>query len=162
MKTVGSLTIDTPSDREVRFTRDFDAPRTLVFDAHTKPELIRRWLSGMPGWTMTVCEFDARVGGTYRYTWKNEENGAEMGMGGVVKDIAAPERFVATERFDESWYPGEALDTSVFTEKAGRTTLTLTVLYESKAARDAVVATGAAEGLALGYDRLAELLKTLA
>jgi len=162
MKTVGSLTIDTPSDREVRFTRDFDAPRMLVFDAHTRPELIRRWLSGMPGWTMTVCEFDTRVGGTYRYTWKHEESGAEMGMGGVVKDIAAPERIVATEKFDEAWYPGEALDTSVFTEKAGRTTLTLTVLYDSKATRDAVVAGPAAEGLALGYDRLADLLETLA
>jgi len=162
MKTVGRLTVDTPSDREVRFTRDFDAPRTLVFDAHTKPELIRRWLSGLPGWTMSVCEFDARVGGAYRYVWTNEASGEAMGMGGVVREISAPERLVATEKFDESWYPGEALDTSVFTEKAGRTTLTLTVLYESKAARDAVLATPAAEGLELGYDRLADLLKTLA
>jgi uncharacterized protein YndB with AHSA1/START domain len=133
-----------------------------VFDAHTRPELIRRWLSGPPGWTMTVCEFDARVGGAYRYAWKNEVNGASMGMGGVVRDIAAPERIVATEKFDESWYPGEALDTSEFAEKAGKTTLTLTVLYESKAARDAVLATPMAEGMAYGYDQLADLLKTLA
>jgi uncharacterized protein YndB with AHSA1/START domain len=162
MKTVGSLQLTTPSDRELRFVREFDAPRTLVFDAHTKPELIRRWLIGMPGWTLSECTFDARVGGAYRYAWKHEESGQSMGMGGVVREITAPARLVATEKYDEAWYPGEALDTTEFAEKAGKTTLTLTVMYESKAARDAVLATDAAEGMDFSYGQLAALLKALA
>ena len=107
--------ISTPTDREIRITRDFDAPRQLVFDAFTKPELVRRWLLGPPGWTMPICEIDLKVGGAYRYVWR-KEGGRDMGMGGVFQEIVAPERIVATERFDESWYPGDALDTTVFVE----------------------------------------------
>jgi len=81
-----------------------------------------------------------------------------MGMGGVFREIAAPERLVATESFDESWYPGEALDTTVLIEKSGKTFLTLTVLYESKDARDAVMKSGMEQGVAASYDRLEEIL----
>ena len=152
------LTLTTPTDREIVMTRVFDAPRRLVFDALTKPELVRKWLLGPPGWTMPVCEIDLRVGGAYRYVWRHE-NGNEMGMGGVYREIARPERLVATEKFDESWYPGEALDTTVLTEQGGKTTLTVTVRYESRDVRDAVLKSPMEQGVAAGYDRLAELLR---
>ena len=158
MKDTGStMKITTPTDREIVMTRVFEAPRRLVYDAHTQPELIKRWLFGPEGWSLAVCEVDLKVGGKYRYVWRHT-NGTEMGMGGVFREIVAPERIVATEKFDESWYPGEALDTTVFSEKDGRTTLTLTVLYESKEARDIALTSGMDEGMALGYDRLAALV----
>ena len=155
---MGTLNLTTPSDREIAMTRVFDAPRQLVFDAHTKPELVRQWLLGPPGWSMPVCEMDLRVGGTYRWVWRHDTNGTEMGMGGVYREIVAPERLVTTERFDEAWYPGEALNTLVLIERAGRTTLTQTMRYESRAARDAVIKSNMEHGVAASYDRLADLL----
>src|SRR5690348_490411 len=106
---MGQLKVTMPSDREIAMTRVFDAPRTLVFDAHTKPELVKRWLLGPPGWTMPVCEIDLRVGGKYRWVWRSDSDGSTMGIGGVYREIVAHERLVATERFDEAWYPGEGL-----------------------------------------------------
>src|SRR5882724_8416738 len=120
-----TLQISTPSDRELAMTRVFDAPRRLVFDALTKPELVKRWLLGPPGWTMPVCEIDLKVGGAYRYVWRNTK-GKEMGMGGVYREIVPQERLVCTELFDEAWYPGESLTTTTLVERAGRTTLTST------------------------------------
>jgi uncharacterized protein YndB with AHSA1/START domain len=158
MKNAGSLKLTTRGDREIVMTRDFDAPRSLVFDACTKPELVKLWLLGPPGWTMPVCEIDLRVGGAYRYVWRNATNGNEMGMGGVYREIAVPERIVATEKFDEAWYPGEAVGTLVLVEQGGKTTLTQTVLYQSREARDAVLKSGMEKGVAASYDRLAELL----
>src|SRR5258708_16844004 len=125
-----TLKITTPSDREIAMTRVFAAPRSMVFDAFTKPELVKRWLLGPDGWSMPVCEIDLRVGGTYRYVWRHAR-GNEMGMGGVYRQIVAPERIVATERFDESWYPGEAGGTVGLVEKGGRPTHTPTLLHES-------------------------------
>ena len=155
---MATLKLTTPSDREIAMTRVFDAPRQLVFDAHTKPDLVRQWLLGPPGWSMPVCEMDVRVGGKYRWVWRHDANGTEMGMGGVYREIVAPERLVATERFDQAWYPGEALNTLVLIEKAGRTTLTQTMRYESRAARDAVIKSNMESGVAASYDRLTELL----
>jgi uncharacterized protein YndB with AHSA1/START domain len=150
--------ISTPSDREVLVERDFDAPRDLVFDAFTKPELVSRWLLGPDGWSMPVCEIDLRVGGAYRYVWRKDSTGAEMGMGGTFREVVRPERIVATERFDEAWYPGEAVDTTVFEEKAGVTKVTLTVLYVSKDARDTASRSGMEKGMSAGYDRLEQVL----
>jgi len=155
---MGTLKLTTPSDREIAMTRVFDAPRQLVFDAHTKPDLVRQWLLGPPGWSMPVCEMDVRVGGTYRWVWRHDTNGTEMGMGGVYREIVAPERLVTTERFDEAWYPGEALNTLVLIEQGGRTTLTQTMRYESRDARDAVIKSNMEQGVAASYDRLADLL----
>jgi len=155
------LQITTPSDREIAMTRTFDAPRLLVFDAFTRPELIKRWLGVRAGWTMPVCEVDLRVGGKYRYVWRGPK-GNDMGMGGVFREIVAPERIVATEKFDDSWYAGEAVDTTVFVEKGGRTTVTMMVRYESKEARDGVLATPMATGVAESYDKLAEYLASVA
>lgn len=160
MTNSGALKLTTNGDRELVMTRTFNAPRTLVFDAFTKPELVRRWLLGPPGWTMPVCEIDLRVGGSFRYVWRNA-HGTEMGMGGVYREIVTPERIVATEKFDESWYPGEAVGTILLVEQAGKTTLTQTVRYESRAALDAVLKSPMESGVAAGYDRLEELLASL-
>src|SRR5580765_1118627 len=122
-----SFKLSTPGDREIAIERDFNSPRTFVFDAFTKPELVRRWLLGPDGWTMPVCEIDLRVGGSYRHVWRNAK-GTEMGMGGVYREIVPPERIVSTEKFDEAWYPGEAVGTLVLLEQAGKTTVTQTVL----------------------------------
>jgi len=157
VKNLGKLQVTTPSDREIAMTRVFDAPRGLVFDAWTKPELLKRWLGVRGGWTFAVCEVDLRVGGAYRFVWRGPD-GAEMGMGGVYREIAPPERLVATESFDDPWYPGEALDTTVLVEEGGKTTATTTVLYESEEIRDAVLESGMARGVAESYDMLAEYL----
>jgi uncharacterized protein YndB with AHSA1/START domain len=156
----GRLTLTTPTDREIVMTRVFNAPRKLVFDAMTKPELLKRWFFGPPGWSLEVCEIDLRVGGGYRYVWRGR-GGTEMGMRGVYREVVPPERIVQTEAFDESWYPGEAVGTLVLVERDGKTTLTMTVLYDSREIRDAVLKTPMERGVAMGYDRLAELLATL-
>lgn len=153
-----ALTITKSGDRDLVMTREFDAPRTLVYDAHTKPELVRQWLGGLPGWTMPVCDMDVRVGGTYRWVWRKEKGNEEMGMGGVYREVKAPERLVTTEKFDEAWYPGESLNTLVLTEQRGRTTLTQTMRYESPAAREAVIKSGMESGVTVSYDRLDDLL----
>ena len=152
-----SFKVSTPSDFEIEVTRDFRAPRGLVFDAFTKPELVRRWLLGPSGWSMPVCEIDLRVGGAYRYVWRREGVN-DMGMGGVFRKIEAPKLLAATEKFDDSWYPGEALDTTVFTEAGEITNVTVTVRYESKEARDTARRSGMEHGMAAGYNRLEELL----
>jgi uncharacterized protein YndB with AHSA1/START domain len=156
-----SFTVSTPSDREIQVTRDFDAPRPLVFDAFTKPELVRRWLLGPPGWIMPRCEIDLRVGGAYRYVWRSERDGSQMGIRGVFREITPVERLVATEMFDDAWYPGEALDTTVFVETHGITRTTITILYESREARDTARRSGMEDGMAAGYERLEKLLLTL-
>src|SRR2546430_12392416 len=153
-----ALKVTTPSEREHVLTREFAAPRGMVFGALTKPELVKRWLLGPPGWSMPVCDIDLRVGGKFRYVWQNDRDGTKMGMGGVYREIKAPERIVSTEKFDEAWYPGEAVGTLVLVEQGGRTTLTNTMRYESRAARDAVLKSGMESGVKASYDRLAGLL----
>src|SRR5216684_1776612 len=122
MQNTGNLKVTAGGDREIVMTRAFNAPRRLVFSALTKPELVRQWLLGPPGWTMPVCEIDLRVGGSYRYLWRSAE-GAEMGMRGVYREVSPPERVVQTEVFDDPWYPGEAVATAVLVEQNGKTTL---------------------------------------
>ncbi|MFO1183403.1 MAG: SRPBCC family protein [Bauldia sp.] len=158
----GLLKVTTKGEREIVMTRVFDAPRQLLFDALTKPDLVRRWLLGPDGWTMPVCEIDLRVGGAYRYVWEKAGSGERMGMRGVYKDIAIPARIVSTERFDEPWYPGDALGMIVLTENNGKTKLVQTVAYQSAAARAMVLKTPMADGVSAGYDRLAALLAEMA
>jgi len=160
IKHSGKLTITTPSDREIAFTRIFNAPRRLVFDAYTKCEYLKKWLGVFGGWSLDVCKIDLKVGGSYRYGWRNE-SGAEMGMGGTYREIVTNERIVATEKFDESWYEGEAVDTTTFVESDGKTTLTILVKYLSKEVRDGVLQSEAAEGLNANFDNLDELLASL-
>jgi uncharacterized protein YndB with AHSA1/START domain len=156
-----SFKVSLPSDHEIQVTRDFDAPRPLVFDAFTKPELVRRWLLGPPGWIMPLCEIDLRVGGAYRYVWRSEKDGSQMALGGIFREITLLERLVATEKFDDAWYPGEALDTTIFVESRGVTRIKMTILYESQVARDTARRSGMEQGMAAGYDRLETLLLKL-
>ena len=156
-----SFKVSTPTDLTIEIERDFNAPRELVFGAFTKPELVRRWLLGPDGWTMPVCDIDFKVGGRYRYVWHKEKTGQRMGIGGVFREIARPAKLVATEKFDESWYPGEALNTTAFDQKGERTKVTLVIAYESKAARDTAAQSGMERGMAAGYDRLEGLLSSL-
>ncbi len=158
MKNVGKLQVSTPSEREIAMRREFNAPRGLVFDALTKPELLKRWLTGPPGWSFTVCEIDLQVGGKYRFVW-SKDKGIQMGVSGVFQEVVPPERYANTERFDQPWYPGEAIVTNALSEENGKTTLTLTVLYESQAARDVALQSPMEEGVAMGYDRLAEIVE---
>jgi len=154
MKNTGTLKVTTPTDREIVMTRVFDAPRRLVFDAFSKPELLKRWF-GPRGWSLVVCEVDLRVGGGFRFVLRGPD-GKEMGMRGVYREIAPPERSVHMESFDD--FPGESQVTAVFVEEGGKTTLTATVLYPSREVRDAVLKSGMEHGAAESYDKLNELL----
>lgn len=156
-----ALTVTADGEREIVITRAFDAPRELVFDALTKPELLKRWFHGPDGWTLTVCEVDLRVGGAYRYVWNGPE-GVEMGMGGVHREIERPQRIVRTERFDMDWTGGETVGTAVLSERAGKTTLVTTVVYASREARDGALASNMEQGIAAGYDKLDAFLASAA
>ena len=158
MKNTGTLKVTTPSDREIVLTRVFDAPRHLVFDAFSKPELLKRWF-GPRGWSLEVCDVDFKVGGGFRFVLRGPD-GKQMGMRGVYREIVPPERSVHMESFDD--YPGESQVTAVFVEQGEKTTMTATVLYPSKEVRDAVIKSGMEHGAAETYDRLAELLPELA
>jgi uncharacterized protein YndB with AHSA1/START domain len=160
MKNSKELVVTTPSDCELVFSRVFDAPRELVFEAYTKCEYLKQWMGAFEGWSFDVCKIDLKVGGSYRYEWRNTD-GTTMAMGGVYREIIIGERIVATEKFDEAWYEGEgALDTTTFHETDGKTTLTTTVLYTSTAARDEALKTGI-EGISANYDALDEVLAKL-
>jgi uncharacterized protein YndB with AHSA1/START domain len=161
MKNSGKLKLTTPADREIVLTRVFDAPRHLVIQALSQPELVKRWMLGPPGWSMTVCELDMKPGGTYRHVWRNTD-GTEMSMRGVYREVSLPDRIVRTESFEFGCAPqsGEQLVTVVLTEKEGKTTLITSILYPSKEARDAVIASGMEYGVGLSYDRLEEIVAT--
>jgi uncharacterized protein YndB with AHSA1/START domain len=154
------MTLDTPSDREIVLTRVFDAPRQLVFEAYTKPELLQRWLTGRQDHTMPICEIDLRVGGAYRYVWRGPD-GMEMTSKGVFREVILPERLVATERFEPSWYEGEGVNTTTFVEQDGKTTVTLTIQCASKEVRDGILKSGMERGVAFSFDQLEEMLASL-
>jgi uncharacterized protein YndB with AHSA1/START domain len=158
MTSMAMLNVSAPGERDIVITRRFDAPRQMVFEAHTRPDLVSRWLLGPPGWTMPVCEIDLRIGGSYHYVWRNDTNGRQFGMGGVFREIAAPARLVTTEKFDESPYPGEAVNTLVLTEQGGQTLLTLTSVYPSREIRDIALKSGMEKGVGPSYDRLEALV----
>jgi uncharacterized protein YndB with AHSA1/START domain len=164
-KSTETLEVTTPSDLEIAMTRFFDAPRRLVYEAHVKPELLRRWLVGPPGWTMATCEVDLKVGGEYRCGWRRDPGAAPspgcenvpdaFEVRGVYREIVPPERIVATEYMG----PGDgALVTQIFAEQGGRTKFTQTMRYGSRQERDEALKSGMTEGTAICYDRLAEIL----
>jgi uncharacterized protein YndB with AHSA1/START domain len=158
MTAPGKLTLTPQGDRELVMTRAFAAPRQAVFDAYTRPELLRRWLGQMPGWSWVTCEVDLRVGGRYRYAWKQEETGYVMAMGGEYREIAAPARIVCTEKFDDEWYPGGAISTLELHEQPGGTLMVNTLRYESPEALQAVLASPMESGVTISYDLLEKLL----
>ncbi|WP_035605339.1 SRPBCC family protein [Haloferula sp. BvORR071] len=154
MKNTGTLKVETAGDCDVVMTRVFDAPRELVYDAFSKPELLKRWF-GPHGWHLETCEVDHRVGGGFRFILVGPE-GHRMGMRGTYVELAPPERSVHRESFDD--YPGESTVSAVFTEVDGKTTLVATVTYPSREVRDIVIASGMEHGAAESYDKLAEIL----
>ena len=161
VKNTGKLNVATPTDREIVITRVLDAPRNLVFDAMCKPELLKRWLYGPERWKLAVCDMDVRPGGKIRWVW-SDPDGKEMGLKVVYNDVVPPERLGHTELFDEDWTGGETLVTITFTERDGKTTCAMTVLYSSMEARDAAVKTGMTDGMEMGYDRLDKIFAEMA
>jgi uncharacterized protein YndB with AHSA1/START domain len=156
---VGMTTFTTPSDREIVATRTVEAPRAVVWTAWTGPEHVPQWMLGPEGWTMPVCKIDLRPGGSWHYGWRGA-GGAEIEMRGVYREVMPPERLVQTESWGGDW--PETLNTLVLAEKDGKTTMTCTVLYPSKQARDAALGTGMKEGWSASYDRLDQYLRRIA
>jgi uncharacterized protein YndB with AHSA1/START domain len=155
--------VSLPSDTEVCVTRDFAAPRKLVWQAHTDPKLVTRWMLGPPGWSMPVCEMDVRPGGKYRWRWRSDENGQEFGFFGQFLEVDAPARMVHEENYDPGDIGG-AMDVSQpaiirtsFSERNGVTSLEMVMRFASKDIRDAAVSTGMTDGMEAGYQRLDEM-----
>jgi uncharacterized protein YndB with AHSA1/START domain len=155
-----SYAVSTPSDREIRLTRLFDAPRHLVWEAMSKPEHIREWWGRLgDGYSVPVCEVDLRVGGRWRFV-NQTPKGDRVAFYGVYREIVAPERVVFTEIFEQ--FPDtETVVTSVLTEENGKTRLTATVSYPSREVRDMVLGTGMAKGAGISYDRLEDVVARL-
>jgi uncharacterized protein YndB with AHSA1/START domain len=160
MQTTAALNITTPTDCQIVIMRPFDAPRRLVWQAMTRPERIRRWLFLPPGWTMSRCDEDLRVGGAFRWEWTGTDGQVAMALGGVYREVVPHERLVRTEKFDVGCQPqaGEQLATLEFLEQGGGTLVKITVVYPSQEARDAALASGMERGMGAGYDKLAALL----
>ena len=161
--TVEKAQVTLPSDREVKVVRSFRAPRALVYRAYTEPTLLKRWLLGPPGWTMPVCEMDVRVGGRYRWQWRNDEENQQFGFAGAFREVEPASRLVHTEAYDPGTvgfgYPGkEAIVTVSFNEDAGVTTVTTLIDYGSKETRDAAVKTGMTDGMEMSYQLLDTVL----
>lgn len=161
MQNADTMNVTTPNDREIRITRVFDAPRNAVWKAMSRPELLKRWLLGPPGWEMVKCEDDQRVGGGFLWAWRGQD-GQQFSMRGIYREVVPGQRVVRTEVFD---FPGsmppmaEQLATlELADDGVGGTLLTLTVAFPSKQARDAAVASGMESGVSAGHDRLAEIL----
>lgn len=154
-----TVTISTPTDRDVVMTRVFNAPRALVFDALTKPDLLKRWY-GPRGWTLTVCEIDLRVGGAWRFV-VTRPDGKAVGQYGAYREVASPDKLVNTERW-EDWDPGETLVTTVLTDQPdGTTLLTTTTRFPSREVRDTVLKSGMEPGAVEHFDKLAALLAAM-
>jgi uncharacterized protein YndB with AHSA1/START domain len=156
--------VSLPSDREVRVTRDFKAPRELVWQAHTDPDLFQRWIGGYPGWTMPVCEMDVRVGGKYRWRWRSDEDGKEFGFHGEFSEVDPPSKMIHAEYYDPGDVGGSmstdnpCIVRTTFTEKNGVTTLVVLMDFGSKEARDAAISTGMTDGMEVSYERLDQLV----
>lgn len=169
METSG-LKVSTPSDLEIVMTRSFRAPRRLVWDAMTRPELVRRWMFTPPGWSWGVCEMDVRVGGAFRWVWNGPDGRVALSIRGEHREVDPPRKIVHTERMEmgpgacgaehgcEQSPPWELLATIELAEQAGVTHLRMTLLFPSKEARDAALASGMEHGVAAGYDTLDMIL----
>jgi uncharacterized protein YndB with AHSA1/START domain len=149
--------VTTPSEREIRVTRAFDAPPGLVFECHTQPALVQRWLLGPPGWSMPVCEIDLRAGGRYHYLWRSADTNREFGVQGLFREVHPPDRTVTVETMDG--VPGEAVCTTTFAASGDGTLLTFTIQFESQELRDRALESGMTDGMSMSYDRLEEVWK---
>jgi uncharacterized protein YndB with AHSA1/START domain len=154
-----AATVTLPTDEQILITRDFDVPRELVYKAWTTPELVKRWWSANRG-EVTVAEIDLRVGGTWRYVMVADD-GSEVAFHGEYREIVPNERIVSTEVY-EGMPDAEAVDTLTFTERDGRTTVTLLVQHTSKEHRDAHIASGMEDGMQDALHLLEEVALSLA
>ena len=154
----GSAKVTLPADEEILITREFDAPKHLVYRAWTTPDLVRRWWNANRG-EVTVAEIDLRVGGRWRYVMVTED-GLEVGFHGEYREIVPNERIVSTEVY-EGFPEGEAVDTLTLTETDGRTRLTILVQHTSKEHRDAHVNSGMEAGLQDALDLLEQVAVSL-
>ena len=155
------LAVTLPSDREIALTRDFNAPRHLVFEAWTKREHILQWWAGCDDNTLAVCEMDFRTGGDWRFVVRTS-SGQEFLFTGVYREIVAPERLVYTQVFHG--VPGaliEALVTVTFEDLGGRTRLKATFLHATKEARDTHLESGVETGVSSSFDRLEQIVHGL-
>ena len=155
-----TLQVATPSDTTIVMTRAFNAPRKLVWDAMTNPAMIPRWLFSPPGWKMTTCEGEPRVGGSYRWAWNDENGNLALVIHGVFREVVPPSRIVHTEIMEMgSCGPcGELLATIELTETNGVTHMKMTLSFDSKEARDGALASGMAQGMEAGYQQLDAML----
>ena len=151
--------VTTPDETSIVMRRDFGASADKMWRALTEPEHLRRWL-GDPAFPLTTCEMDVRVGGSYRWVFTQPDGPGSMGISGTYDEVERPQRMVSTEQFDD--YPGPSVNTLVLEERDGRTAMTLTVRYVDREMRDGWVASGMAEGLGRGYERLDEVLAAMA
>jgi uncharacterized protein YndB with AHSA1/START domain len=158
-QTVGNTTFATPTDLDIVVTHSVRAPRQLVYDAHTKPEHLKKWLLGPDGWSMTDCEFVPTAGTRYRYAWRKDD-GRTMEITGRVVEVVPPARIVTTETWGEPW--PETINTVTFEESGGRTTITTTMHFPTREARDGALASGMSSGMATSYERLERYLQALA
>jgi uncharacterized protein YndB with AHSA1/START domain len=158
MTSSGTAKVTLPTDEQILTTREFDAPKHLVYKAWTTPELVRRWWTARRGET-TICEIDLRVGGTWRYVMVTND-GFEVAFHGEYREVVPDERIVSTEVYEEM--PDvEALNTVTFTEADGRTTVTILVEHTSKERRDAHIKTGMEDGMQEALDLLEQVAVSL-
>lgn len=150
-----ALRVTTPTDKEIVMERTFNAPSRMVFDAFTRPELLKRWF-GARGWNLVDCEVDLRVGGAWRFVSRGPD-GSDLGHGGVYREIVPGRRLVYTEAYDQ-WFHSESLVTTVFSEHSGKTMVITTLLYESQEIRDSVIKTPMERGVGESYARLDDVL----
>lgn len=166
MTTKNTAQVSLPSDTTVRITRDFNAPRELVWQAHVEPKLFQRWIGGYPGWTMPVCEMDVRPGGKYRWGWRQDDGGNEFGFHGEYREVDAPAKMVQAELYDPGSFGGAmpttpTITSTTFVEKNGVTTLVTLITYGTKEERDAAISTGMTDGMETSYERLDTLVSEL-
>jgi uncharacterized protein YndB with AHSA1/START domain len=157
----GTATVTLPTDRQILITREFDAPKHLVYKAWTTPELVERWWTARRG-AMRVAEIDLRVGGQWRYVMVTED-GTEVGFHGEYREIVPNERIVSTEVYEGIPDAEEhaALDTLTLTEVDGRTTLSILVEHPTKEGRDAHINSGMEDGMQDAMDLLEEVAISL-
>jgi uncharacterized protein YndB with AHSA1/START domain len=161
MVSSGTATVELPTDEQILITREFDAPKHLVFKAYTTPELVKRWWSGQKG-EVTIAEIDLRVGGKWRWVMVASE-GFEVAFHGEYQEIVPDERLVSTEIYeipDQGDSP-PTINTATFTETDGRTTLTVLVECPSKELRDTIIDSGMESGMQESYDALERLAASL-
>ncbi len=161
MTLADSLTVETPNETDVVVTRRFNAPRALVWRAHTEPALVRRWMVGYPGWTMPVCEIDFRVGGTYHHRWRNDESGMEFGFIGTFVSIEPESRITNLERPEGVDMPEAEIEV-LFEPLGDMTQLKMVIRYADAATRKAALETGMTDGMGVTFDLLDGVLTELA